>query len=56
VIEETLINGVILIFSNPLYSCNDYEKIPAIDLNLWKEIGQSQQNYVPGFEVDYKKK
>lgn len=38
--------------SNPLILCDDYEKIPAIDLTLWKEVPHLQQGYV--FD-DYKK-
>lgn len=43
------------IYRNPLVSCNDYDRIPSIDLNFWKEesYGHAAPQY--GYQ-EYKKK
>ncbi|XP_050537896.1 peroxidase [Daktulosphaira vitifoliae] len=42
---------------NPLVSCNDYDRIPSIDLNFWKEesYGHAAPQY-GGYVDSYKKK
>ncbi|XP_060838351.1 peroxidase [Rhopalosiphum padi] len=41
---------------NPLVSCNDYDRIPSIDLNFWKEEAYSHAAPQYGYQEDYKKK
>lgn len=47
----------LLFFRNPLVSCNDYDRIPSIDLNFWKEepYGNAAPQY-GAYADSYKKK
>lgn len=46
----------LIIYRNPLVSCNDYDRIPSIDLNFWKEESYSHAAPQYGYQEDYKKK
>jgi len=48
--------GFINAYRNPLVSCNDYDRIPSIDLNFWKEEAYSHAAPQYGYQEEYKKK